>query len=168
MASSSPYDASPHLRAVPVRQDEVEALVYAGGRPLLRDQDALLHFLDRVVAALKEARATQDTLRGEWEAAQLQRQAQDHPFETARRALAALDEQQQRALLDAGYWEAVDELATQRRAFEMSELATVAALRKVRFVLSSLLSEPGLSAPAADAIRRAITDLPSPPPPVGE
>lgn len=165
MSQPSPYDSNPHLRGTPIRIDEVEALVYAGAKPLLKNQEALLHFIDRVASALKDARSTQDTLRNELELANMRRQASGHPLEVARQALAALDESQMRALLDAGYWEALDELNNEKDAYEHTQLVMVNALRKVRFTLSSLLENPELPDAVRASIQQAVESLPTPPPP---
>ena len=165
MSRPSPYDTNQHLRGTPIRQDEVEALVYAGAKPLLKDQEALLHFLDRVLAALREARAAQEALRNELEVASMRRQASGHPLEVARQALAALSPEQARDLLDAGYWQAIDELNAQRESYERGELVLVTALRKVRFSLSALLQDQEMSDEARQALRTTIEELPSPPAP---
>lgn len=164
MSHPPAYEPSPHTSGTPLRLDEIEALQFAGAKPVLKNQQALLHLLDRMAAALRESRSQQATLIEELELARARKAQAAHPVEEAKAALAALTEEQMRALLDASYWAAVDELNAERETLAHTQLAAVSALRKVRFRLAQLADEPQLPEEAAALIRAALDDIPLPPP----
>lgn len=159
MSSRYEYKVDPATAELPLRQDEVEALILNGGKVLSRNDAALSHFLRRVGATLRDHRNRMAGLQKDVSKIRGEKEMHSHPMAKAMEALAALDDEQKRQLLDAGYLAEVDKL---QRAQEEAQLAKTAAINesnRLRFKISALLGDETIPASVRQRIANAVTEM---------
>lgn len=159
VSSRYEYRADPNTAELPLRLDEVEALLLNGGKVLSRNEAATQHLLRRVAATLRDHRSRMDALQRDVARIRAEREVRDHPVARALEALAALSEDERRQLLDASYLAEVDKLAKSQEEANLARTAAINESNRVRFTLAGLLSDETIPAAARQKIADVVTGL---------
>jgi predicted DNA-binding protein (UPF0251 family) len=157
MARQDGYDITPATRHVPLRLDEVEALQLNGARQISRDEAAIIHFLSRVAATLKDNRKRLADLQSEMDRTAIRKSDSEHPMTRALKAISELDDEGRRQLLDIHYLAAVDEAERFAGEAEKAQIAAINEMNRARFALNELLADPLIPADIRDRIGLALT-----------
>jgi len=146
-------------RYVPLRQEEVQALLDGDLRKLAGDRKATTLLLHRMAATLQDNSQRMAAMAADLERLRHDRAQAAHPLQRALDAIAALDDSQKREILDRNYLSAMDELREERRMAELSRTAAHSAANRVRYVLGTLLQRE-LPNDVREAVASALQDLP--------
>lgn len=143
---------------VPLRQDEVQALLDGDVRKLAGDKKAMVLLLNRVAATLHDTSQRVASLTMELDRLRQDRAQAAHPLQRALDAIAALDDEQKREILDRNYLSAMDQLQEEKRMAELARTAAHSATNRVRYVLGTLLQQD-LPVEARLAVEAALSEL---------
>ncbi len=155
MARSFEYDDRPEAQHVPLRVDEVEALILNGGQ-VLREPRRIVHFLNRVGATLREQGARVARLQADVEAIRVERASNQHPLARATQALAELTEDQKHQLLDAGYLLELEKLRKAQEDAELVKLGAENESNRVRLALAGMLEDPNIPSEVKQYVRMTL------------
>jgi hypothetical protein len=152
------YDDRPEAQNVPLRTDEVEALILNGGQ-ILRDPRRIVHFLQRVAATLREQGARVARLQADVETIRGERAVNQHPLARATQAIAELTEEQKHQLLDAGYLLEVEKLRKAQDDAELVKLGAENESNRIRLALAGLLEDPSIPSEVKQHVRVTLTRI---------
>jgi hypothetical protein len=155
MARSFDYDDRPEAQHVPLRMDEVEALILNGGQ-VLREPRRVLHFLNRVVTTLRDQGARVSQLQQDVETIRRERSQSAHPMARAVQAIAELTEEQKQQLLDHGYLLELEKLKKAQEDAELVRLGAENEINRVRMALAGLLEDPSIPSEAKQYVRMTL------------
>jgi hypothetical protein len=153
------YDDRPEAQYVPLRADEVDALVMNGGQVLTRQPGRLVHFLNRVAATLREQGARVARLQADVDAIRTERAASSHPMARAVQAIAELDDAGRKALLDEGYLRELARLEEAREAAELVRLGAENEANRIRHALAELLEDPSVPSETKQHVRMLLARI---------
>jgi len=152
VAQSFNYDDRPETQHVPLRLDEVEALILNGGQVLTKDR-RLVHFLTRVATTIKEQGRRIGKLQQDVEEIRVTRSTNAHPVARAVQAISELDEAQRRLVLDEGYLRELARLEHAREETEMVRAAAENESHRVRMALAGMLEDPSVPSETKQYLR---------------
>ena len=155
----SPYDDSESAASRPLRIDEVEALILDGGRLFVRDRDLVLHLLERVASTIRDHRRQIMDLHDDVDRIRAQRAETDHPLTRDAAALAVLDPEDQKKLLDSNYTAAVESLDAERSRAERMKLLAGNDINRVKSLLGTLALDPTLAPEARQRIQDVLDSI---------
>lgn len=153
------YDDRPEAQHVALRIDEIEALILNGGAVFHKDTRKIVHFLNRVVATLREQGSRIAKLQTDVEHMREEKGAARHPMARATQAISELDDKQKRQLLDGNY---LQEMAKLERARETADMVVAGATNetnRIRLVLSGLLEDPQIASEVKQHVRDALIKI---------
>lgn len=152
------YDTSAAQRDTALRADEVEALILNGGAVLLKDQAALLHFLHRVAATLRDQRERVSRLQEDVGRIRTERSDARRPMSRAMEALNELTPDEQRQLLDQRFVAEIEKLRAAQQRAELEQAGARNEVNRARLILAELLNDsnvdPGTRQRVANAESR--------------
>jgi outer membrane murein-binding lipoprotein Lpp len=141
VSKSFNYDDREETRNLPLRLEEVEALILNGGAAVAKEQRRMLHFLHRVAATLREHGMRMSKLQRDVESIREEKSAAGHPMARAVQAISELDEQQKRQLLDEGYLRELAKLEKARADAELIKAGAENEGNRIRMALASILED---------------------------
>jgi hypothetical protein len=159
MGRSFNYDDRPEAQYVPLRADEVEALIMNGGKIFSQDGRRIVHLLHRVATTIREQGARIAALQADVERIRVERAASSHPMARAVQAISELNDDEKRQLLDDGY---LRELARLEKATEEAELTKLGVLNesnRIRHALAGMLEDPDVPSETKQHVRVVLTRI---------
>jgi hypothetical protein len=158
MARSFDYDDRPETQYVPLRVDEVEALILNGGQ-VLREPRRIVHFLNRVMTTLRDQGSRVAQLQQDVENIRRERSQSAHPLARATQAIAELTEEQKRQLLDNGYLLELEKLKKAQEDAELAKLGAENETNRVRLALAGLLEDPTIPSDVKQHVRLTLSRI---------
>lgn len=150
------YDDRPEAVHVPVRLEEIEAIILNGGRVLTKEPGRLVHFLNRVANTLKEQGRRVGKLQRDVEEIREQRSSAAHPVARAMQAISELDEQQKKLVLDEGYLLELAKLEKARGDAELVRAAAENESNRIRMALGAVLEDKDVPAETKAYLRSVL------------
>ena len=161
VSKNSRYVPDPATRSRPLTTDEVDALILSQGKALTKDSDAMVHFLHRVSATLRDHRGRMTGLSHDFSRMQAGQITRSHPVARAIEAIAALSPQERTQVLDAGYAAEVSRLERAQEELALARTAMANESNRMRFALATFIADETLPASARQGLADAVARLQS-------
>jgi 16S rRNA G527 N7-methylase RsmG len=150
------YDDRLEAQHVPLRLEEVEALILNGGKVLVKEPGRLVHFLHRVANTMKEQGRRVGKLQRDVDAIREQRTIAAHPVARAVQAISELDEQQKKVVLDEGYLLELAKLEKARGEAELMKAAVENETNRIRMAIGAVLEDTSVPAETKAYLRSVL------------
>ncbi len=115
-----------------------------GGRLFDRDRGRVVHLLQRVASTIRDHHRRYTELHDDISRMRSRQEDETDPMNRANAAIAALNPDQQRQLLDINYLAALDRLEVERQATERARLLAANDLNRVKLLVSTLASDSSI------------------------
>lgn len=161
MSRNSRYVADPSTRTRPLTPDEIDALILGQGKALTKDSDAIVHFLHRVSATLRDHRSRMTGLSHDVSRMQAGQASKSQPVSRAIDAIAALNPQERTQVLDAGYAAEVSRLERAQEELALARTAMANESNRMRFALASFIADETIPASSRQALADSVARLQS-------
>lgn len=159
------YLPDPNTQDQPLNTREVELLIEARGKGLLKNQRALNHFLGRVLRTLHGYRDQMQRLHREMQQTQLSHEHSGapttlHPIDSFR----YLSEDEKKRVMDKHLEEKYDALQGELRATQASRAEADRIVNALKFQLSGVLDEPSVPVRIKEQVQALLAGAASLPP----
>lgn len=159
------YVPDPSTQEQPLNVREVELLIETAGKGLLKNQRALVHFLNRVLRTMHGYRDQMQRLHREMQQSQLSQEHSGapttlHPIDSFR----YLSEEEKKRVMDRHLEEKYDALQAELRATQAARGEVDRIVNALKFQLAGVLDEPSVPSRVKQQLSQLMTSAEQLPP----